>query len=301
MSDEAEGGNVAEVSSTVEADANPQAVDTGAVEVVEGGTEATTEAKGWYEGLSEALRSDPSVAKFQSGTIEDVLQAHINQGKLLGVNKDNLLVKPAEGDTVGLRTAMHGLGLPESIDDTSYQLVDTTGATGEPLGEDFSAKGPLAEVFRQASFECGVPPQLMQPVFDKCNRFLAEQAASSAAAIDAKHETNLATLDTEFGSARDVKVNAASFVAEEMGLTDVLTEAGLGTDPRVVGALAQIAPLFDEQTGGNMPAAAGGKLTPAAAQAKAKEMQAEALRLDRNDPRRKQLNIEAQKFWQMAS
>jgi hypothetical protein len=282
---------VAEVSTEVEADANPQSTD--AVE--------TTEEKGWYEGVSETLRRDPSVAKFQNGTIDDVLQAHINQGKLLGVDKDNLLVKPSEGDLAGFRTAMHALGLPESIDDTGYQLAPTLGATGEPLGEDFGAKGPLAEVFRQSAFKHGVPPQALQPVFDDCNRYLAEQTATRAAEVDQKHATNLVSLDTEFGSARDVKVNAASFVAEEMGLTDVLNDAGLGTDPRVVGALAQIAPFFDEQSGGNMPAAAGGKLTPASAEAKALELQNEAFRLERNDPRRKTLNIEAQKFWQMAS
>ena len=218
-----------------------------------------------------------------------------------GVPADKLTQLPDPADTQGYRELMEKVGLPKKIDDPVYALTETKGEDGQPLGPNFSAQGPLAQAFRQAAFEAGVPAGAMQSVFHKCNLALKQLHDQGLAEVVKRQEDNLTVLKHEFGEAYSEKTAAADFAADHLGILDLLNEAGIGTEPAIQKALISIAPLLAEQTAlGDLPAGAGGKLTREAAAAKAKTLQSEALRLPVGDRRRKELNEQAAELWKVA-
>jgi len=263
---------------------------------------APAPAPKWYEALPEDLRTNPNIAKFQAGDLADLARAHVNQAKLIGVPADKLVQVPDLADSEAVREAMRAFGVPEQANDASYQLQPTLSAEGQPLGDDYSEKSPLAEIFRQSCFKNSVPPAMMQGVFNDVNAFLAKATGDAYAETTRRDKAAEDALRVELGEEGfSQMVNGASFVAEELGITDVLNEAGLGINPTVLKALHKISPMFAEMTTiGRLPASAGGSLTKEMAKAKALELQNEAIRLKHGDPRRKQLNLKAQEFWAQA-
>jgi hypothetical protein len=246
----------------------------------------------WYAGLPETLRDDPSIAKYHSGGLEALAQGHVNLAKMVGVPADKVRKIPDAQDADALREYLAPLGLPDTADD--FKLSPTANSEGQPLPEGFGPDGDLAKVFAAACHAANVPPSLAQPVFDQCNKFLFEATQAQAREKEARQAKNVQTLRETLGPGFDETVAAADYVAHELDLFDVLDGAGIGHEPRVIHALAKLAPLYSEASGlGNLPTRMGGTQTVAELNARADELQAQALQLRQGDPRKKQLTEQA--------
>lgn len=267
--------------------------------LVSGPTESTETEVKWYDSLPEDLRNDPSIAKYHSGGLEALARGHQNLSKIQGVPADKISRVPDLNDDEGVREYFGKLGLPDTADD--YQLRGTTDAEGNELPQGFTPDGDLAQVFARACFDRGLAPDVVQPIYDACNRYLFAATQEAAQGKENKRAKQIDTLERQYGGAFEQTIAAADFVAQELDIMEPLTEAGLGTDPRIVAALAKLAPIYSEHSGmGKLPISKGGTQTPAELNAKATELQAQALQLPQGDPRKRQLIEQALRLREQA-
>ena len=125
---------------------------------------------------------------------------------------------------------------------------------------------------------------------------LREQAGVQATA-------QIEAIKTELGAAFNERVASASAAAKHFGLTDALNEAGLGTHPGVIKALAALGATLKEGEGGAPRGGQGGsKLTPVEARAKANSLmqRSQELRGKGNAAEADRLHKEAGDYFRMA-
>lgn len=241
--------------------------------------------------LPEDLRDHPSIAKAEKP--EDFIRQAINAEKLVGVNPNRVLTIPEPGDTDGFRSALYKLGLPEAMD--NYTIEPPKDADGNPL-QGFNTDTELAKGFLSKAHEAGVMPKQAEALY----HWFAEQTQGHQKAQAEKAEQafneNIATLKEQWGDNYDANLGLADFAAKKLGILDKVNDAGLGHDPDVLGALAQVGKLLGEDhevtPGGSGNAAAGYREQAMDLLRRAQET--------RNPREAKRLNEEAQQFFAKA-
>lgn len=210
--------------------------------------------------------------------------------KMIGEQPENLLKLPTAGDADGLRSVLHKLGLPETPDAYTLQPV-------EGIAHDTD----LAKAFTSAAFDAGILPQHAQAVFEKVGGFLKEFEAQQAQAVQNREHADMQALTAKFGSALDDTLARAEAVANHYGVTDAINEAGLGTNPAIVGLLSSVWPTIQEDSvGGRRDSSMGSVKTPEQYMAEARELQRQALS-ETVRSRQLELSTAASRLYQLAN
>ncbi|NBB92346.1 MAG: hypothetical protein GVY32_04160 [Gammaproteobacteria bacterium] len=241
--------------------------------------------------LPEDLRDHPSIAKAEKP--EDFIRQAVNAEKLVGVNPNRVLTIPEQGDTDGFRNALYKLGLPEAMD--NYAIEPPKDADGNPL-QGFSTDTDLAKGFLSKAHEAGVMPKQAEALY----HWFAEQTQghqkAQAEQAEQAFNQNIATLKEQWGDNYDANLGLADFAAKKLGISNKVSDAGLGHDPDVLGALAQVGKLLGE----DHEVTPGGGGNPSAGY---REQGMDLLRRaqeTRNPQEARRLNQEAQHFFAKA-
>lgn len=243
----------------------------------------------WFSGLSEGHRNDPTIGKFAGRPLDDLVTAHLNATKLIGVQPDQIVrLDEAQKDPIAL---LRRLGAPDKAD--GYKLTPPEGvpehlATGENLGW-----------FQGVAAEAGLLPAQAEKLYSAyVARNVEVQKAAEAAVAKAQD-----TLQREWGQAYDENIKAASSAARTLGLTAKLNDAGLGADPDVIKALVGINKLLAGRGDDAPGSTVHSTLPPAEARAKGKDLlrqAGEAHKAGRVEEA-KRLSGEAQRYYAMAA
>lgn len=293
------GGAAAEETQTTETGEQTASLVGGAQASATEAGETETE-KTWYGDLPETLRENPNIAKFHSGGLEALALAHVNSVGLHGVASDKLAKVPEAADAGGIREYLARLGAASTRDD--FKLANTLDSGGAELGEGFTADGPLAVAFADGCFEASLPAGVMQPVFDKCVMALKAVNEQHQATLQVSRENNVQELRETLGPAFEDTIRQADYVATELGIMDALVDADVGTNPKVVTALAGLASIYSESSGlGKLPVSMGGTQSKAELVAKARELEQATIDMPANDGRKREMLMQALKLREQAS
>lgn len=217
----------------------------------------------WQEtDLPEDLRNATTFGKYE--TREQAFRALHAAQSVIGAHPSEVVRKPKLDDDASVRDFMKVAGLPDHID--AYKL-DAPGADGDPLSQEF----------RKAAFDAGIPPKQMAGLYGKLGEYLRGVETAEASKQEAREASNIEALTKELGAAMNDTVTRADLVATHFGLTDLLNDKNLGTEPAVIKFLAQAYPLIAEDTIGGKQAIGGGADTPANYLSRADELTRQAL------------------------
>lgn len=246
----------------------------------------------WHAALPENIRGESRLHQFKD--VASLAQGYLSAAGLVGRDPARLVELPENAE--GRTALMRKLGLPEKVEDYGLADVKDTGDFG-------SVKGDVAKGFAAAAHAAGVLPEQAQALFDWYanmahggQKALREQAGVQATA-------QIEAIKTELGAAFNERVASASAAAKHFGLTDALNEAGLGTHPGVIKALAALGATLKEGEGGAPRGGQGGsKLTPVEARAKANSLmqRSQELRGKGNAAEADRLHKEAGDYFRMA-
>lgn len=249
----------------------------------------------WYSSLPDHLRGDADITKYTS--LEQFATGYKNQSKMIGRPADSLLETPKDAE--GRLALFRKLGAPEAAD--GYTLAPVEG-----LDESLAPTGAMAKLFVAAAAKHGLLPDQAQGIYAEVAQQLGATMAQQDEATASELQKGLADLQTKWGAAYDQKVAAVRYGVEKIGgdaLKNRFEHYGLENDPVFAEAFAKVGELLaKEDTAGNPATGAsrfGSAMTPAEAQAKGEGLLQEALRT-KDMHERKRLNIEAQKYFQLA-
>lgn len=186
--------------------------------------------------LPEGLRTDPVAAELATKKPEEVLGLVKQAKDFLGKPLDRLVELPADGNP---RPVMQKLGLPEAIE--AYK-IETEGLP------DGLREGPVLDVLREAAFEAGIPPSMLQPVVQRVGKVLAEAQAAEQKAVEARYEEAVRALQKVYGDGLPRAMQIAATAAERLGILDKVEGTPLATDPQFFQALVKMGQVLVEGT-----------------------------------------------------
>lgn len=196
-------------------------------------------AERWREMLPEELREHKGLAKIANP--EGLARAYISAASMIGA--DTVRV-PAPDDEAGFLAAMDRLGRP--ADAKAYKLTAPEGSPDWLKPED-----EYVQQFVTVAHKNGLTQRQMQAMYGAYAASVAEGTRLQEKIENERAEANLAALRKDWGDEFDLNVGRANVAAEKLdeGLMDVLNEAGVGTNPVVMGVLARLGKMFQEDTG----------------------------------------------------
>lgn len=221
-------------------------------------------AETWYSGFSdETLRGYIETKGFKDPSA--LAESYRNLEKLRGVPENELARIPKEGDAEAWNAFYSRLGRPESADGYSLPIPD--GDAGE-----------FAKVAAEWMHEAGLTPAQAQLLAGKNNEFLAAQlqAAQDQAAVESDRQ--MSELKTEWGQAYEQNTEIARRAAKQFGLSeDMLSgiEDAIGTKQMMVLFNNIGQGLGEHKAQGIGAGDSSFKLSPAAAQERIKQLQAD--------------------------
>ena len=244
---------------------------------------------GWFSALPDALRSNPSVAKFADQGPDALAHAYANAAKLIGVSPDQVVrLDEARNDIPGL---LRKLGAPEAPDGYQFKAPE-----GVP---EHLAAGENLDWFRDQAAKVGLLPQQAEALYTS----FIERNVEAQKAVDKHVDQARDALQREWGQAFDTNISAASRAARSLGLTEALNAAGLGADPNVIKALVRVDAALGGGGEGAGPSAGGvAPLAPADAAVRARDLQRQALEAHNSGRRADadRLRREAERYYKMA-
>ncbi len=252
-------------------------------------------AKDFRAALPEDIRGHASLAKIAD--IEGLGRSFINAQQMIGKDPSRVVELPTEDKPEELKALMTKLGAP--ADASGYTLTAVEGLPAH-LGPDQElSKGFLAFAAKE-----GMLPVHVQNTYAWMTGVLAEAEKTAETKSLAEADTNIRSLEAEFGPAFDQKIAISNHGIDKVGgeeLRKVLNDAGLGANPVILKAFLKVGELVAEDNAGD--GGTGGKfgdrLSPDEATSKGKALLEQASRsTDRIESRR--LNEEAQVFFKMA-
>lgn len=253
----------------------------------------------FLEALPEELRRDPSLGKIKD--LEGMARSYLSAQKLVGKDPQQTVELPRADAKFDEKRQIFGkLGAPDSAD--GYKLKAPDGLPEQVTRLDT----PLGKAFLETAHKVGLLPEQAQAVYENFSSILASTMQEESGKSEKAHAENIAALRTELGEAFDERVRAAEFAIEKLGggdLREAINEAGLGTNPHLVKALAQVGMMMAEDDGGADGDRTGpkfGRMAPAEARARGQDILRQALN-EKNMAERRRLNEEAQKFFKMAA
>jgi len=249
------------------------------------------DAAPWHGALPDDLKGNANITKYSS--MEELARGHIAQAALVGKDMSRMIELP---ETPEARLEVYRkLGAPENVED--YKLTAIEGADAA-LAPD----GDLALNFIKSAHAHGVHPEAVQGIYADFVGMLSANVGADTKAAEQARADGLASLDSEWGEARDQNVAAARYGVEKLGLMDWVDTAGVGDDPTFIKAMATIGKSMaeDNVSGTETGRTFGSKLAPAEALAKANSLRQQALH-EKNRMRQKELSEEAGKLYKIAN
>lgn len=197
----------------------------------------------WIEDIADAdLRR--RVGKFAGKPVSDLAAAYAHAESLIGSDPTQLVKvdEAAKADPSGL---LRRLGLPDTPDAYKFE-----GLPDGALSEDD------LKIYAKMAHEAGLLPAQADKLIKATAALAQERVKQAEAALEARANAQIDELKKTYGREFDDIVKSAKQAAKELDLVDVLSDAGLGTHPKVISALAKIGKLFAEAGG---PAAAAAR------------------------------------------
>jgi len=235
-------------------------------ERVEGELSAAKEAggKSFYGSLSEEVRSNPSMLKFEKVSNEEIAKSYINlQGKISAKG----LLMPGPNASDDEKSAFYkDLGRPETAD--GYTLTPP-----QDLHKNIVSTPESQKVFKGQCHKIGLTSEQTQGLhtwyLTELSNVLKQQDVE-----DTKVTNEAKTaLMAKWGTTYDANLELANKVVNKFGGEKVLElfKEGLGANPLVLEMMANIGDTLSEDVLGPGGKSQFGGLTPQAAQAKINE------------------------------
>jgi hypothetical protein len=292
MTDQATGDLTATTStSTTDAAAGGGAAPGGASAAA--GTAAP--APFWEAFTSEALKTEPTIQKFKDP--EALAGSYLAAQKRLGMDPARLVELPADpADAAAMRAVYERLGAPKTAEEYGLKLPDTADAPSKALVGEFV----------KVAHEAMVPKGQAETLFKWFTSTAEKAAADQVAQFEAARVAGEAALKAEWGAAYDTRTKEIGRLLNEVGdealQKDLATK--LGNYPSLAKAFGKILDKMAEP--GTQGSASGEAadpdrpLTPSAAKAKARELEAHPAFLDRKNPQHKAIVDQRNKALRMA-
>ncbi len=218
---------------------------------------------------------------------------------MIGKDPSRVVELPTEDKPEEFKALMTKLGAPG--DASGYTLTPTEGVP-EWLGPDQDmAKGYLAFAAGE-----GMLPVHVQKSYAWFTQTMTDAAKTAETKSLAEADTNIRSLEAEFGPAFDQKIAIANHGIDKVGgeeLRKVLNDAGLGANPVVLKSFLKVGGLVAEDNAGDGGTGGtfGNRLSPDEARSKGKALLEQASKTGVDQMERRRLNEEAQVFFQMAA
>lgn len=185
--------------------------------------------------LPEEYRTNPTFHQYKD--LGALLKSHVSLESMMGADKNLIFKLPKAGDYSEVYTK---LGKPESAD--KYEFPK-------------ELKVKLPDAFQASLRKVAHEANLTQAQLEKLIQFQDTEAAtmlesSNRTKAEAKAAAETA-IKTQFGNAYDQRINLAKNVFEAFGRGDAwkaLEDAGLTTNPALMGMLSDIGAFMGEDT-----------------------------------------------------
>lgn len=235
------------------------------------------------EGIASPAEPQLILGKFKNH--DDLTKAYSNLESIMGKKVAQLTPEEA-------KTLAHLNGLPTKPED--YKL---------PEGTDEAA----SQWLREAALKAGITQNGLLEIVNGYNERAKVAADEVRQTFEAKHQQNILDLKREFGGAYDQRIALASKAALNIGGEEFvkrLGDAGLGTDPVVIKALANLGKSLAEDS---VPASKHGAtfgVTPEDARQQIAMMHSDretmAIYRDRFHPKNEIVKSEMSKLYEVA-
>lgn len=192
-------------------------------------------ARVWYADLPPDLHAD--VAAFDSP--ERLARGYVAARNLAKVDPSQVVTIPKEGDAEGQLAALRRLGAPGD-----------TGYTDLKIPQGFE-KQPVLKHFEDRAQKMGLLPSQVQHLVDWFAESVQGATTARQEQIQQQHQQNLELLQSEMGTAFPENSRFANAGVDALGgdaLLNVLNEAGLGTNPVIIRALAKVGRLVEDDS-----------------------------------------------------
>jgi len=229
----------------------------------------------WREGLSEDIRSHPSLEPYKLGEGEEMVsvppglvKSYIGQQTLIG--RDKIPVPPENATDEDWNEVFSRLGRPDAPE--GYELKPPDG-----LPEQVKVSDELITEYKGVAHKLGFSPKQAQELL---SWYLGANGKEIEALDNQRKEfqgQTEAALRKEWGQAYEQKVtvsaNTFQHLAGQLGkekseqLMNLMEDTGLGDHPLLIGLFAKVAELIGEDVIAGKPAAGFGILTPEQAKA----------------------------------
>lgn len=184
----------------------------------------------WRDSLSEDLRGNPSILKFNSP--DDLAKSYIEAQKAIGSKR--LELPQEDWDETKYQEFFKQIGLPD--DPKDYGIGKPEGLPdGLPYNEELK-DNLLALAHKQ-----GILPRQLKPVWEAFEKAQIEQFQALQQQQTVTAEEGARMLREEWGKEYEANVEQAKVAIKALGgesLAEKLVKAGLGSDPDVVKAFA---------------------------------------------------------------
>ncbi len=253
-------------------------------------------ANDFRSALPEDIRGHVALEKIAD--IEGLGRSFINAQQMIGKDPSRVVELPTADKPEELKALMTKLGAP--ADASGYTLTPVEGAP------EWLAPGQdMAKGFLEFAAKDGFLPAQAQNAYSWFTQTMTEAAKVAEAKALETSETNIRSMEAEFGGAFDQKVALANHAIDKLGgeeLRKVLNDAGIGHVPVVIKAFINAAGMMKEDNAGDGGTGGtfGNQLSPDEARSKGKALLVQASQSSDMAERRR-LNEEAQTFFQMAA
>jgi hypothetical protein len=231
----------------------------------------------WRDTLPEDIRSAPELAKYTD--VAALAKGHLNQSKLVGAKTEGLVKVPGEGASPEDIAAFNkARGVPDAPNGYTFKRPQLAAVLGwnEKAEQDFAA----------AAHKSGYTPAQAQAAVDFYGSMLqaqhdADRQIEKQAGLD---------LRNEWGANYEANLGVANRALSQYGgndLIEFLHTSKLGADPRMVKAWAKVG--ADLMESGYVSGESISSVSYDEAQTKAREIDAELLKVDPNSERAKDL------------
>jgi len=209
-------------------------------------TPAPPAAKKWYDNLSEDVRNNPTIQKYN--TQEDAHKAHLELASMLGHEK--VALPKDENDTVAIEAFNRAIGVPnEATGDQGYNLVAPEPISGMEQMEFGS------DQFKEIAFKYKLTPAQAQGLQNEYVELLTGIKTKAEADYLVAVNQSKTDLTKEWGLAYDGKVKLAQSVMNKFAGSKENFEyinAKIGADPIALKMFAEIGANFSEGALGNL-------------------------------------------------
>ena len=221
--------------------------------------------KSFYGSLSDEVRKDPSMSKFEKSSNEDIAKSYISlQSKISAKG----LTIPGKNATKEEKSAFwKELGRPDTADGYQIELP-------QDLHKSITSDAESQKAFKGKCHEIGLSAEQTQLLHSwymtEISGKMKQQDEEDTKVVN---ETKTA-LNAKWGTTYEGKLELANRVVNKFGGEKVLElfKEGLGANPLVLEMLSNIGDALSEDVLGPGGKSQYGGLTPAAADAKVKEI-----------------------------